>query len=518
MDIPVVITTSGTGDRLGELTKYTNKSLVKVGDKYAICYIIEKYSPTTEFIITLGYYGNHVKEFLLCAYPDRSFKFIDIYPFKGEGSSLGYSLLQVKKYLSRPFIFHCCDAIVLDSINITNYTSNILYVSKSLNATQYATVSTCNNDIIWINKKGSTDFEFAYTGVSYIYNYLSFWNNLTLLYNENPTNTQLGDVDVVQRMLNEEIHFSYKVFDDWYDTGNLDSYCILKNTIKSKITVIEKNYESICFFDDKVIKFINDKIINKKRYERGLSLYPLSPKILAYTENFLMMKRINGNLLSNVYNRGEIYKLLIWGKQNLWIDFDTNDKYIDMCNEFYIEKTIKRINNLPFLMNEKNIINGKKTTSVFELLTRINKSSIFTNTFCTFHGDFILDNILKVDDTYVLLDWRHEFGNNELLYGDMYYDLAKLHHNMIFNHENINNNLFTFNQTSDNVIVDLKCNYFLIEQLNDFYKFVNENSLDMFKIKILTAIIWLNMSSLYESPLRDFLFYFGKYNLSILLS
>ena len=39
----VIITTSGTGSRLGDFTKYTNKSLVNVGDKYTIDFILENY-------------------------------------------------------------------------------------------------------------------------------------------------------------------------------------------------------------------------------------------------------------------------------------------------------------------------------------------------------------------------------------------------------------------------------------------------------------------------------------------
>ena len=39
----VLLTTSGLGSRLGNLTKFTNKSLVRVGDKPAISHIIESY-------------------------------------------------------------------------------------------------------------------------------------------------------------------------------------------------------------------------------------------------------------------------------------------------------------------------------------------------------------------------------------------------------------------------------------------------------------------------------------------
>ena len=118
------------------------------------------------------------------------------------------------------------------------------------------------------------------------------------------------------------------------------------------------------------------------------------------------------------------------------------------------------------------------------------------------------------DGGYKLLDWRQDFAG-ELYNGDKYYDLAKLRHNIIFNHENVSNNLYDIKIKNNNVIIDLKCNYTLINQLKDFDNFVLDNKLNLKKIKILTALIWLNMSPLHEYPLNEFLFYFGKYNLSL---
>jgi len=69
-DYKVLITTSGLGSRLGNLTNYTNKSLIRVADKPAISYIIESYPKDVEFVITLGHYGSHVKQFLQLAILD----------------------------------------------------------------------------------------------------------------------------------------------------------------------------------------------------------------------------------------------------------------------------------------------------------------------------------------------------------------------------------------------------------------------------------------------------------------
>ena len=123
--LTVLITTSGTGSRLNHFTKYTNKSLVKLGDKLAICYIIEQYDNDTEYIITLGHMGSLVKDFLLLAYPSRTFIFVEIDKFEGSGSSLGYSMLKAKDYLQKPFVFHCCDTILQEKITFNS--SNLIF-------------------------------------------------------------------------------------------------------------------------------------------------------------------------------------------------------------------------------------------------------------------------------------------------------------------------------------------------------------------------------------------------------
>ena len=44
----VLITASGLGSRLGNLTKFTNKGLVRIGKKPALSYIIESYPDDVE--------------------------------------------------------------------------------------------------------------------------------------------------------------------------------------------------------------------------------------------------------------------------------------------------------------------------------------------------------------------------------------------------------------------------------------------------------------------------------------
>ena len=170
----VLITTSGLGSRLGELTDYTNKCLIRVADKPAISYIIESYPNDIEFIVTLGHFGSHVKQFLKLTYPDHRFTFVEIDKYKGKSSSLGYSLLQCKDKINSPFIFHASDTIIA---NYNPKTPNINYIIGSYkeDSAQYRTLHLDNNKLIKINEKGELNFDFSYIGVAGIADYNLFY-------------------------------------------------------------------------------------------------------------------------------------------------------------------------------------------------------------------------------------------------------------------------------------------------------------------------------------------------------
>jgi len=506
----VCLTTSGTGSRLFEHTKYTNKSLLKLGDKYIINYIIDSYPDNTVFIITLGHFGDHVKQFLNLSYPNKNFIFKDIDNYQGIGSSLGYSLLQVKELLQTPFYFHCCDTICLDEYE--HLDENTLFIFENSDYKTYSTIDILNNKIIKIFNKGEKESNLSYIGKAFIKNYIEFWKYLEESYKNNTNNFNLNDIDSFKLMLSNNISFNYKISKIYYDIGNISSYNSAKTYFKNSYEVLDKYTESLCFLDKYVIKFFHDSNINKKRGLRGKELDSLVPIIVDVTNNFIKMEKVIGTVLSEYPVYGEINKLLEFAEEKLWINKKEDETFKEVCKKFYYNKSLERIYKFPFLYSEKNIVNGIYTDYIYNLIDKIDFESLYTNTFFRFHGDFILDNIIKTENGFKLIDWRDDFGG--LLYhGDKYYDLAKLKHNIIFNHKNINNNLYDISYKDNSVIVDLKCNYFLMKQLEDYNSFIKKNNYDLHKINILVAIIWLNMSPLYEGKLSEFLFYFGKLNL-----
>ena len=516
----VLITCSGIGSRMGDYTKFTNKALIKIGDKYNIDYIIDIFKNIShvEFIVTLGYYGNFVEEYLNIAYPKHNFKFINVDKYQGAGSSQGYSILQAKEHLQEPFIFMACDTVIKDKLFIDKdytITRNLLYVAKKEDTTHYASIKCIKNTILSFHDKFELNTDYVYIGMCEIYNYDIFWKNLELLYLKNKNNNTLGDIAVYKSMIKHKT-FYYHVLNSWYDGGNISIFnsSIYKNKMYNVLTKID---ESITFLDDKVIKFFWDAKKNKKKLARAKYFENISPKILSRGENFYSMEKINSKPASEYFDPNMVSKVLNWAQKNIWIPTKKSPNFKEIVYKFYYEKTIKRIIKAREInIHEYSTINNISIGSIDILLSKVDFEEMCNVDPVCFHGDFILDNILlqpKKNDEFLLIDWRQDFGG-DLEKGDIYYDLAKFKHNIYINHQNIQNNLFEVIKVDDiSCFLDLKCNFVLIEQIKAFEKFITNNDLDNHRVNLLMSLIWINMAPLHKYPFNTFLFNFGKYNL-----
>jgi len=507
----VLITTSGLGTRLGNLTNNTNKCLVRITDKPAISHIIESYPENTEFVITLGYYGDYVKQFLQLTYPNHNFTFVNVDKYEGEGSSLGYSILQCKDVIDKPFIFHASDTI-LTNTTLPNLDHNWMAGSFKEDASHYRTIVTRYGNIGNVYDKGEINYDSLYIGISGIKDYELFFETLEWLVNN--SNEDLSDVHVILKMLNKTNfkHF-FVPLDYWFDVGNVSELNRTRASFKSNINVLDKSEESIFFFDDFVIKFFSNSSINKNRVARGKLLNGLVPEILGHTENFYKYKKAEGNLFSKSVNVLTFKNLLEWAKDSLWQPRE-NKNIKQACHSFYISKTKDRISKYLNNSQDKEIyINGELVPNIHNLLNKVDEDWLTDGIPTQFHGDFILDNIIETKDGFSLIDWRQDFGDY-LDFGDIYYDLAKLNHNLTVNHEIVDKGLF--NKDKNN------CYILTNSTLNDcgkvLKKFCEVNGYDYKKVQILTCIIWLNMAALHEYPFNDFLFTFGKYKLYLTLN
>jgi choline kinase len=514
----VLITTSGIGSRLGDLTQFTNKCLVRVGEIPTISHIINSYSTDTNFVITLGYFGAQVKEYLELAHPNSTFQFVDVDNYEGVGSSLLYSILQSKQYLQKPFIYHASDTIVNESIKV-DFSNNFIAGVSGKGSSVYASFSTRGNLITDIHQKGYDRSDFLHIGLVGIYDFARFWEIAKRVYEIDSNNSSLGDVDVIKKMI-LECQFELNLVDNWYDIGNLEALANARaNLGNASFHVLEKLAESIYKVDESVIKFFHDESILAKRVERTKYLKGLVPELTGVRNNFYKYDFVKGELFANVANRSNFIDLIKWAEDKLWlevVEFNQED-FNERCKDFYLTKTASRINEFfvkKGLSDKIDIINGEEIPTVANLLKLIDPAWLLNHRPTSFHGDFILDNILLLSKgDFKLIDWRQDFSGI-LAYGDMYYDLAKLAHNLVVNHDLVDQDLFQLKYESNgDIIINIHRLQTLVECEGILFDYLKERQYDVRKVEILRAIIWLNMSPLHHNPFDSFLFYFGKYNL-----
>lgn len=514
MKYKVLIPTAGTGSRLGGITKYLNKSLVSIGNKPTLSRIIDMFPTDASFVIAVGYKGELVKEFIKLAYPDRNIRIVDVLPFEGEGSGLGLSIQVCKEYLQEPFIFCSCDTLVNEKIPLPE--NNWMGFDIRDNLEQYRTISV-NDDsrIISINEKGERNKGniYPYIGLAGIFDYKEFWDCMEK--GEDIAVSQ-GEAYGLKGLIDKEIKAQKFT---WFDTGVKVELEATRNRYKApeEPNILEKNNEAIWFLDDKVIKFSDDKKFIHDRVERADLLKEYVPTIIGHTEHMYCYDYVVGNVMSKCDTLPVFKKMLAFSK-GFWKIQKLNEREYESfrkaCNEFYKVKTYKRVE--LFYENHgktdnATFINELEYPSLKSLLDSIDWNDISNGVPGQFHGDYHFENILydKETDNFKLLDWRQNFGNT-LTIGDIYYDLAKLLHGLIICHELIAKEYYIIQWEGNNITFDFYRKQKLIECEAYYYFWLKENGYDIYKVKLLTALIFLNIAALHESPYCLLLYALGK--------
>jgi hypothetical protein len=128
-----------------------------------------------------------------------------------------------------------------------------------------------------------------------------------------------------------------------------------------------------------------------------------------------------------------------------------------------------------------------------------------------FHGDFHFENILFIPKkkSFKFLDWRQDFGG-DLEVGDIYYDLAKLLHGLIVPHEAIVKKFFSIEWKNNKILFKLNRKQILKQCEMRFNEWCINNNFSLKKIRVLTGLIYLNISALHHYPYSLFLYALGK--------
>ena len=513
MSFKVCLPTAGTGSRLGDLTRFLNKSLVGISNRPTICHLIEQFPDDVRFVIALGHKGELVREFLALAYPLRHFDFAQVDPYEGHGSGLGLSLLSCKPFLQEPFVFISCDTLVDEAIPSPG--QNWMGYARGQRLDQYRTLEIANDQVIAICEKGlgNAHTHKPYIGLSGIADYETFWFAMEAGGIEA---IQAGEAYGLRAILPQKIQAMPFT---WHDTGNIESLNRAREFYREpdEPNILEKANEAIWFVGDQVIKFSDDKKFIANRVKRVNELEGFVPAITGNGAHMYCYAKVEGKVFSEAVNL-PLFDDLLKHSASFWrlkkLAQTETVKFNETCMRFYRDKTYERVE--LFYKNfsrtdGREVINGVEMPLLEDLLDAIDWDWLTDGLAGRFHGDFHFENILWSEKTqkFTFLDWRQDFGG-DLSVGDIYYDFAKLLHGLIVSHELINKNLFSINWAENDINFDFLRKQVLVECELHFEKWLELNGYDCKKIRILTALIYLNIAALHHNPYSLMLYTFGK--------
>lgn len=510
----VFIPCAGVGSRArAETGEYINKALVAVNHKPVISFIVDKFPADIEIVVALGHKGESIRDFLLLSYPERRFTFVDVDPYEGEGSGKGRTLLSCEEHLQCPFIFIANDTIIEGKIPGCDHDWVGAYESKDV--TQYRTLLI--KDGFLIDIMGNRSQDTIYTGVAGIKSYDLFWDYLNR--GSNRGSIEEGECYGINSLLADKmikVHYL-----DWHDVGNEEAIARTRKVFydENSPKILDKDGEFIWFSNGKVIKYSSDTNFITNRVKRGLLLGDYVPSVLDSTDHMYVYNIEPGDRMSTNASPTEMISLLnwlssFWKKEELNKEEESN--FHGVCMQFYRDKTYQRVEDYFSRFGEtdsESIINGSMVAKTIDMLDALDWEWLSKGVATRFHGDLHLENILADRRGSVpyfkLLDWRQDFGGL-LKYGDIYYDFAKLRHGLIVSDELMSEGHYSVKR-DQGAVIDLLRRHIFIEMESMLQSYIESHGYDYEKVRVLTAIVYLNMSALHENPYAHFLYCLGRY-------
>ena len=108
---------------------------------------------------------------------------------------------------------------------------------------------------------------------------------------------------------------------------------------------------------------------------------------------------------------------------------------------------------------------------------------------------------------------RTLFDQN-IKFGDIYYDFAKIYHGLLVKHSMVKANKFDVKIKKKNLYKYIKKYKPYSLMIKYLFKYLQKNGYSEYKLKIITSLIFLNISPLHEGKYGIFLYYLGKQMLS----
>jgi choline kinase/quercetin dioxygenase-like cupin family protein len=483
---PVVcILAAGMGTRLEQLGKSCHKTLLPLKHKAILSHCIDHFSKETEFVIAVGHLKDQIAEYVKVYHPDRAIHLIEVDNYSGVGSGPAYSVACCRKMLQRPFYLCVSDLYTETPLqNKTFRTTNWIGLCKTTTPEMYSTVKVVDGRAEELVNKSPTGYDHAFTGAFYMYDFKLFWEQFDLCVGPS---TELVDVFKTIGM------FKFDIKDiDWHDVG---TYALYDKLVDKTLYLHNIKHEHKYRVGNLFIKKLESSSKIQKLEQRAKALGDRTPQLVHAGQHFIAYPYVEGRTLYEE-NDGKAYAdFLLWYESNVIKSVVPVDISASAA-VFYKTKTLDRVAMLRAnpkfsVLDSVQSINGVPVKPLQFYLESIPWESLSrTLTTPLFHGDLQFDNIVHTSTGFMLIDLREDFGGN-VEYGDLYYDLAKLHGGMCLNYLRMKErSSYSISEDGSRVsnFVDP-----ILKSLseNEFKAMLDRNGLELKRFNILSSLFFI---------------------------
>ena len=506
----VFIPAAGRGTRASG-TSELPKPLITVGGVPLIVRVMMQYPADTQFIVAVGFKADWIKQVVSSYALSRSIKveFVTTDSWQSPSKGLAHTILDAKALLrGNSFIFHAVDGLfsesAIDSVLNSKYDAVVMCPPNA--PATYRTIE--NND--WVRVDCDNLYALpVYTGLSVIHDTDLFFRNLDHLAGSNPEGGETIGLDPTGL---EIINLTKN---QWLDFGT--SANIEKNLKEFPTTdiVLEKSNEAIWNIDGRMLKFHESPIFISQRVERAKTLSPYVPKVHQDGENLFSYERIEGITLSK--EKVSKFRELLHFLNEFWFrDLDVLAPISEYDHDFvafYKEKTLSRVHDFRVKYPSYDVrkINGQGVGRLDDLLAIVDWEKLCAPVLVRAHGDLHPDNIIVTNGAsqFQFLDWRQELAGITSGWGDLYYDLGKLRHGLIVDHEAVSKDEFHVHFDNLDSSWSISQSDKKRQWLQELDEFIVQQQFDAHRANVMTALIFINIASLHHKPYDMFLMLLG---------
>lgn len=464
-----IIPAAGRGSRMLSLTDNCAKSMIPVAGRPLIAYLLDQLisAKLKDVVIIVGYQKDTIINYVDTFYKDK----LNItYVEQKELLGLGHAIYEVTQQVNISIydgVFIMLGDAIFNTNKIFNFSKSYVACEEMIDFSRWCIAVEKDGKLVKMldKPKVKPDKNLALVGAYYFDDSSLFIKSVTDAINSGITikNEYQLSTAIDNYKASKDIYIIDINEDEWFDFGELDTY----NTNRKKFNQ-SRFFNNISYENDTITKRSdtnNHKIQDETCWYLALpsSLSKYHPNLVDYnlddTSAYYTIDYCTGNTLQEIwlYNNlsEEQWLKIIHQIQVLIDDFKScSNKHTIDFGKFIKSQIEKRVDLESFFDNKYSTINRKKYNleslkTFFEKylddFIKDNNDSIAQ--IC--HGDLVFSNIIynSANNSLKLIDPRGNFCDN-IIYGDIRYDIAKLSQCVIGNYDYIVNGLYTLDGTN----------------------------------------------------------------------